>query len=235
MEALAQNGDMHKGHRERMRRKFLSNSLDEFEPHEALELLLYYAVPRKDTNPLAHRLLDLFGSISAVFDAPVDALMQAGLTQSAAVLIKLFPQMSRLYLDDKHNSQKKVIREEAIGEILLNKFIGRDYEAVVLLLLDAKLKEVFCGVISKGSVSACALYVRKIVENALLYNATYAVLAHNHPSGVALPSQEDLNATIQVAEALGLIHVTLLDHIVVADNDYVSIAQSGILNEVFRT
>lgn len=223
----------HKGHRDRMRKKFLLSELDGFETHEALELLLYYAVPRKDTNPIAHRLLERFGSLSAVFDAPADALTEMGLSQNAAVMIKLIPGMCRLYLDDKHNNQDKVINEKNMGELLLNKFIGREYEAVVLMLLDAKYKELFCGVISKGSVSSCELYIRKIVQMALSNNARYAVLAHNHPSGVALPSNDDLNATKAVSDALALINVILLDHVVVADNDYVSMAQSGILNEVF--
>lgn len=230
---MPDSNQTHKGHRDRMRKRFLMGELDGFEMHEALELLLYYAVPRKDTNPIAHRLLDRFGSLSAVFDAPVDALTETGLSQNAAVMIKLIPGICRLYLDDKHNNQNKVINEKNMGDLLLQKFIGREYEAVVLMLLDAKYKELFCGVISKGSVSSCELYIRKIVQMALSNNARYAVLAHNHPSGVALPSNDDLNATQDVAGALALVNVTLLDHVVVADNDYVSMAQSGILKEVF--
>lgn len=232
---MEQSNTPHKGHRDRMRKKFLLNELDGFETHEALELLLYYAVPRKDTNPIAHRLLDRFGSLSAVFDAPVNALTEAGLSQNAAVLLKLVPGMCRLYLEDKHDNMQKVINEDNMGELLLNKFIGREYEAVVLMLLDAKYKELFCGVISKGSVSACELYIRKIVQMALSNNAKYAVLAHNHPSGVALPSKEDLEATKDIYEALALVDVRLIDHIVVADNDYVSMSQSGIMKQVLES
>lgn len=232
---MAQSNTPHKGHRDRMRKKFLLNELDGFETHEALELLLYYAVPRKDTNPIAHRLLERFGSLSAVLDAPVNALTEAGLSQNAAVLLKLVPGMCRLYLEDKHDNMQKVINEDNMGELLLNKFIGREYEAVVLMLLDAKYKELFCGVISKGSVSACELYIRKIVQMALSNNAKYAVLAHNHPSGVALPSKEDLEATKDIYEALALVDVRLIDHIVVADNDYVSMSQSGIMKQVLES
>ena len=109
---MEQSNTPHKGHRDRMRKKFLLNELDGFETHEALELLLYYAVPRKDTNPIAHRLLDRFGSLSAVFDAPVNALTEAGLSQNAAVLLKLVPGMCRLYLEDKHDNMQKVINED---------------------------------------------------------------------------------------------------------------------------
>ncbi len=223
----------HDFHRQRLKAKFLKNHLDEFEKHEALELLLFYAIPRKNTNPISHKLLDEFGSISAVIDAPMDALIKAGLSEHSALLLKLLPQFYRLYLDDKHNNEEKIISLDNVGDKLIKKFIGRDYEAVVLMLLDAKMKEIFCGVISKGSVNACELYVRKIIENSVLYNASYVILAHNHPSGIALPSKEDIVSTKRVAEALSLIGIKLLDHIVVADDDYVSISQSKILKSIF--
>lgn len=223
---------IHTGHRQRMRAKFIQSGLDGFEIHEALELLLYYAVPRKDTNPLAHKIIDNFGSLSAALDAPIDALKECGLSENAAILLKIIPQISRLYLDDKCDSGKAV-NLETIGDRLLHKFVGRDYEAVVLLLMDAKRKEVFCGVISKGSVNSCDLYIRKIIENTMIYNASYAVLAHNHPSGVALPSLADIESTKSVAAALSLVGVQLLDHIVVADDDYVSMMQSGLCREAF--
>lgn len=223
----------HRGHRDRLRKKFIANGLDGFEDHESLELVLYYAIPRRDTNPLAHDLLDAFGSISAVLDAPMDTLINAGLSENAAVYIKLLPEFSRLYMDNKHNNSNKVITQENIGSTVLPKFIGRDYEAVMLLLLDAKQKELFCGVISKGTVNACEIYIRKIIQLALLYNARYAVLAHNHPSGVALPSTKDINSTKQVSDALKLVDISLIDHIIVADNDYVSLSQSGFNEELF--
>lgn len=223
----------HSGHRDRLRKKFLSNGIDGFEVHEVLELMLYYAIPRKDTNPIAHHLLDSFGSISAILDAPIDRLIDSGLSRNAAVYIKLIPEICRLYLDDKHNNDSKILDEENIGNSIMRKFIGRDYEAVVLLLLDAKFKEVFCGVISKGSVNACEIYIRKIVELSVLYNAKFAVLAHNHPSGIALPSSKDIETTKQVCNALKLIEVSLIDHIIVADNDYVSLSQSGLKDELF--
>ena len=100
----------------------------------------------------------------------------------------ILPPLPRM---DKHNNKEKIIDIDNTGEKLKHKFVGRDYEAVVLLLLDSKYKEVFCGVVSKGSVSACEVYVRKVIELAVLYNAKFAVLAHNHPSGLALPSNAD--------------------------------------------
>lgn len=222
----------HNGHRDRLRKKFLDNSFDSLEIHEVLELMLYYAIPRKDTNPIAHRLIDSFGSISAVFDAPIDKLKEQGISENCAIYLKLMPQICRIYMEDKHNNADKIIDIDNIGEKLKHKFVGRDYEAVVLLLLDSKHKEVFCGVISKGSVSACEVYVRKIIELAVQYNAKFAVLSHNHPSGVALPSNADIATTKKVYQALRLIDVVLIDHIIVADDDYVSLKESGFMDEL---
>jgi DNA repair protein RadC len=222
----------HNGHRDRLRKKFLDNSFDSLEIHEVLELMLYYAIPRKDTNPIAHRLIDSFGSISAVFDAPIDKLREQGISENCAIYLKLMPQICRIYMEDKHNNADKIIDIDNIGEKLKHKFVGRDYEAVVLLLLDSKYKEVFCGVVSKGSVSACEVYVRKIIELSVQYNAKFAVLSHNHPSGVALPSNADIATTKKVYQALRLIDVVLLDHIIVADDDYVSLKESGFMDEL---
>ena len=223
----------HSGHRDRLRKKFLDNGFDGMEHHEVLELMLYYGIPRKDTNPIAHSLLDSFGSISAVFDAPIDKLKEAGVSQNCAVYLKLIPQICRMYMDDKHNNKDKIIDMDNIGDKIKHKFVGRDYEAVVLLLLDSKYKEVFCGVVSKGSVSACEIYIRKIIELAVMYNSKFAVLSHNHPSGLALPSNDDILTTERVYKALRLIDVALIDHIIVADDDYVSLRESGFMEEMY--
>lgn len=225
--------NVHKNHRQRVRKKFLQNGLDSFEIHEALEFLLFYCVPYKNTSILAHQLIDSFGSLSAVFDAPFDALTGFGLTETQASLIKLLPEMSRLYIDDKHNNTDKVFDYERAGESILRKFIGRETEHVLLLLLDAKGKEVFCGIVSKGSLNDTSLPIRKIVDYSLRFNAKSVIIAHNHPSGVALPSRDDIESTKNVKSALDLIGVRLLDHFIIADNDYVSLAQSRILPGLF--
>ena len=225
--------NVHSGHRARVRKKFLLNGIDSFETHEVLELLLFYAVPMKNTSELAHNLLDSFGSISAVLDAPVDALMNTGLTETQTVLLRLIPEISRLYIDDKHNNDSKIIDDETLPDKILRKFIGRENENVLLLLLDAKGKEVFCGIVSKGSLNDTSLPVRKIVDYSLRYNAKSVIIAHNHPSGVALPSREDMETTANLKSALDVIGVRLLDHYIVADNDCVSLAQSRIAPLLF--
>lgn len=222
------SNNLHSGHRDRMRKKFLLHGLDVFEMHEALELMLYYVVPYKDTNPLAHKLLDTFGSLSAIFDAPFDRLKEAGLTENQATYLKLLPQMARLYISDKEDNSDKVIDFDRIDSYIVSKFIGREEENVLLVLLDAKFKEIFCGMIAKGSISTTHIPIRKIVDLAMRYNARCAILAHNHPSGFADPSEDDISATRSIEHALGLIGVYLLDHYIIADGGCVSMRQTNL-------
>lgn len=222
----------HSGHRQRMKERFLNTHFDGFEEHQILEMILYYVYPRTDTNPLAHRLLNTFGSISAVFDAPVDRLVEAGLTNNAATFLVMLPDISRVYLNDRNNNKSKIIDFEKLGEYFVSKFIGRDEEVMILLLADAKGKEIFNGVVSKGSYHASEAPVRKIVDLALRYNASTAVIAHNHPSGVALPSKADINATTSISQALRLIGVYLVDHIIVSDDDFLSLRDTALCQDL---
>lgn len=225
---------VHDGHRKRLKQKYKKNGFDSFEKHELLEYLLFYSISRKDTNKLGHLLIDKFGSFSAVLDAPVDAIKEIdGIGEHSATLIKLIPQLCRCYMQDKDEHQNKVMNIYTVPNIFINKFIGRQNEAVMLMLLDSKCKIQFCGVINEGSVNAVDIYVRKIVELAISYNASMAILAHNHPSGIACPSKNDINTTINIKKALEIVEVRLVDHIIVADNDAVSMAQSKLKDYVF--
>ncbi len=223
----------HEGHRSRMRERFLHTRFDGFDEHQILEMILYYVYPRTDTNPLAHRLLKAFGSISAVLDAPVDALVEAGLTKNAAAFIVMLPDISRVYLSDRNSNPSKIIDFERLGEFFTYKYIGRDEETMILLLADAKGKELYCGVVSKGSFRASDAPVRKIVDLAMRYNAATAVVAHNHPSGVALPSKSDIEATRDIFQALNLVGVLLVDHIIVSDDDFVSLRDTALCGGLF--
>lgn len=223
----------HTGHRQRMKERFLHTHFDGFEDHQILEMILFYVYPRTDTNPLAHRLLNTFGSLSAVFEAPVDTLISAGLTPNAATFITMLPDISRVYLNDRNNNTSKIIDFERLGEFFIPKFIGRDEEAMILLLADAKGKEIYSGVVSKGSFHASEAPVRKIIDLAMRYNATTAAIAHNHPSGVALPSRADIKATATIFQALNLIGVLLYDHVIVSDDDFVSLRESNLCDDIF--
>ena len=219
---------VHNGHRERLRERFRTEGLDHFNDIQMLELLLFYAIPRKDTNEIAHALLDRFGSVAQVLDAPPEELQKVpGMGEGAATYLSMIAQSYRYYLVSKASNTAATRSIEECGSYLCSFFQGRRNEMVYLLCLDAKCGVLGCKMIAEGSVNSASVPVRKVVETALATNATAVVLAHNHPSGVALPSAEDIQTTIRIAEALKMVGVQLVDHIVVADEDYVSVRQSG--------
>ena len=220
---------IHDGHREKMRRRFQETGLEGFADHEALELLLYYAIPRRDTNELAHRLLARYGSLAALLQAPVEDLQRTeGIGESAAVFLKLVPAF--VYKAQRSAGQETILNStEKAGRYLLSCFAGERNEVIYQLCLDRKGKLLACKRLSEGGSAAAELNIRRLVENALLSSASAVILSHNHPSGIALPSREDYTTTRRVQEALATIGVELLDHIIVAEDDYVSLADSGIL------
>ena len=225
----------HAGHRDRVRERFLREGLDHFELHEILELVLYYSVPRRDTNVLAHRLLDHFdGSFSRVLDAPPEELLKVdGVSRNTAVLIKLFPEVCRRYLLDQREAGRVVHGADEAAQCLIPTFIGKKHEMVALMCVDAKGKVVYCGSLFEGSVNAAAVSVRRIVEIAVQYAAADVILAHNHPGGIAVPSEEDIRVTEKIAQALRTVGIRLLDHLIVADGDWVSLASTPTLSSVF--
>lgn len=219
---------IHDGHRERMKKRFLEYGLENFDDHSVLELLLFYALPRVDVNPIAHKLINRFGSLSAVFDAPADELTKvAGINLNSALLIKLIPQVSRRYLMSRTSFEDILDSTEKAGRYLLPHFFAERDEVVYMICLDAKCKVLNCKLLFRGSVNSANVSIRKIVENALLYNATSVIIAHNHTSGIALPSQEDKLTTRRIENALHAVDVVLTDHIVVSDDDFVSMADNG--------
>ena len=219
---------IHDGHRQRLRERFRREGLDNFTEVQVLELLLFHTILRKDTNPLAHALLDRFGTLSQVLEAPVEELRKVdGISENTAIFLHLITDVGRYYLVNRTIQCTILPTIEKCAKYMVPFFFGRQVETVFLLCLDAKCKVLCCKEVGEGSVNSAAISVRKIVETALASNATTVVLAHNHPSGVAIPSGEDVQTTRRIAQALRAVEVHLADHIVVADGDYVSMAQSG--------
>ena len=219
----------HSGHRNRLREKYIEHGIEALAPHEVIEMLLFNAVPYRNTNDIAKILLDRFGSLSAVFDASIEQLMNAGLTKNQAAFLKMIPDVTRLYAMDRYDNPSKIVDFEELPSYIINLFIGyENEERVILLLLDKKMKELYCGVVAEGTFNNAAISIRKIISLALNYGAVAAVLAHNHPSGFALPSQSDYKTTIKIRDSLSNIGVDLIDHYVVADGDCVSMHENGL-------
>ena len=215
---------MHENHRDRVKKRFLEEGLDKFEPHNVLELLLFYAIPQKDTNELAHTLIDRFGSLDKVFDAPIEELKKIpGIKDHSATLIKMIPALARRYAVEKNKKGLVFNNVDTMGQYFVSQYIGINVETVLLLLLDNKFNAIDCVKIHEGSVNSCEITVRKLTEHAFRSQASMAVLAHNHPSGLAIPSSADLYTTQQLATALNFLGVKLLAHIVVAGEDYTDI------------
>lgn len=225
--------NLHQGHRERVREQFLKNGAATMEPHVLLEMLLFYAIPRGDTNPTAHRLLERFGSFSGVFDAPYEELLKVeGIGPSGALLLKMIPGIFRRYQEDRESDGMRVFSSEEALRLIRPKFLGRKTEAVVLLLMDSRGRVVYCDIVSEGSVNAAPIYAPVLVRLAATYSASTAILAHNHPSGHPIPTSGDISATRHVIWALDALGVHLYDHLIVTETDYLSMHSSGILEEL---
>lgn len=220
---------LHDGHRARKKELFRRHGLDGFADHEVLELLLYYAIPRRDTNEIAHRLLGKFGSLQGVFNAPAEELAKVdGVGESAALYLTLLPEVHKRAM--RSVGKEQVLNSvDKCGKFFLELLAQERQEILYQACLDGKGKLLSCKKLSQGSADCTALSVRQVVENALLSGASAVVLAHNHPSGVALPSESDRTVTLWVRDALKTMDIRLLDHIIVADNDFVSMNQSGYL------
>lgn len=222
--------NLHVGHRKRVKHRFLKSGLSSFDKHNILEFLLFYSIPRKDTNELSHNLINHFGSFSSVFDASFEELIKVdGISESTAILIKLVPSITAEYLKDKSDNGIILYSTKVIGDYLKPFFLDKNRECVYCVCLDNKLKVIKTALMFEGNVNAVSLVNRKVIEFVTANNASTVIIAHNHPNGLAIPSESDIITTNKLKEALALIDVRLLDHIIISDNDFVSFAESELL------
>ena len=220
---------VHDGHRQRKKDRFRDYGLRGFADHEVLELLLYYAIPRKDTNVTAHLLLERFGSLDEVLHAPVDELRKIkGMGENAALFLRLIPAVCQ-YAEQNGKKDEILNSVEKSGQYFMKLLRDEHREVIYMACLDQKGKVLRCCRLVEGDVNMAPLSVRQAVEQALVANAAMVQLAHNHPSGIALPSEEDIYVTRMIKEVLSPLNIRLIDHIVVADGDFVSMRDSGML------
>ncbi len=230
----AAEGNLHRNHRAKVRKRFLDEGLANFQKHNVLELLLFYAIPRVDTNEIAHRLLNAFhGNLSEVLGADYRTLMKIeGVGESAAVLLSMIPQVFRMYREELI-TREGIFGRSMVEQYIANRFTGEPVEKVLIACLDNRWNLLGDEFVSTGSVNFSTVDRRGIIEVCLRHNATAAIIAHNHPRGNALPSKEDLNTTVEVRHALDVIGVRLIDHLIVAREDYISLACSRTYNSLF--
>lgn len=232
----APDAALHRGHRERVRRRALEEGLDGFADHEVLELVLFAVLPRVNTNPIAHRLLARFGSLSAVLEAdPNDLVTVPGVGRRAAQFLPILPPLARRVLQDRGRRRNPRLTDpDAVAAYVMPLMAGRPEEVIYLLCLDAQCRVQFPALIAAGTVTAAHVEPRQAVETALRHRAASAILAHNHPAGEAAPSGADLRMTQRVAEALASVGVPLLDHVIVAGERVFSFEKEGLLPNVAR-
>lgn len=226
---------MHEGHRKRVREKYSINGLDSFADHEVLELLLFYANKRGDTNEIAHRLLERFGSLSAVFEASYDELLQVtDVGDVAATLITMMPKLFRRYSEDKVSSITEINSFEDAAAYLKPKFFGLRTERTAMLLLNSQNKINNLVFVHEGSLNASQLDLRKCMQLALNNSTSSVILAHNHPLGVASPSKADVETTQIFINAFEPIGISLSDHIIFSDSNAFSMAGNPKLAYLFK-
>ena len=214
---MAKESSQHTGHRQRMRARVEQYGLGSLAPHEALEYVLYITNTRKDTNGLAHVLMDRFGDFAGVLDASEEDLLTVeGVGPSTARMLHLLPQIGRYYTQCAVNGKKCMKTTDQLAEYLMAQFAGTVQERALLAALD-------------GTSDRVSLEIKDVVAAALKGGTDSVVLCHNHPNGVALPSREDLMATENIVRALGLVKVHLRDHIILTESEYFSMREANRL------
>ena len=220
----------HKGHRQRMRERVQSYGLDSLAEHEALEYILYLTNAQKDTNGIAHDLIDRFGDFAAVMEASEEELCTVeGVGPATARMLHLVPQVCRYYGRSRTSTTRCIQTTEQMGSYLMAKFAWSDYERAMLVSLDSRKRVRAAVWLREGTSDRVSLDIKNVVAAAIKGGTDAVVLCHNHPNGVALPSLEDMDATGSIARALGLVNVHLLDHFILTDTEYFSMRDANRL------
>lgn len=218
--------NIHKDHRKKVREKFYECGLQGMAAHNIIELLLFFGIPFKDTNPMAHELVNRFGSLSAVLEAKRSDLMQVkGMTENAACLISMILPLYRKYSEDLVNRKKNFKDTDELVEFLRTLYIdNNNTERVFVLCFDANNYLITFRMLNEGDINSSSFDLRKLAALVLETNCQSVVVSHNHPHGVVLPSGDDINVTKSVVSLLSTLKVKLADHIIISDSDYFSMS-----------
>lgn len=221
--------NVNKGHRERLKKRFLATGFDGFQPHEILELLLFYSIPLKDTNEIAHNIINEMGSIYNVFNASYEELIKLnGIKEHSAILIKMIPQLSYYY---SNNMDKPLVLDNtnSIKEYFKSLYVSEKEEKIRIAVVNDCLELVSCKVIANGTINTVPINVRKIAECAIYNQCSMVIMSHNHPDCQPTPSTSDISCTRQISHTLSEIGIKLIDHVIVGrNNTAISMRDNGM-------
>lgn len=222
--------NIHEGHRQRLKNRFVkSGGLEDFDDHQVLELLLFYAIPRRDTNEIAHRLINEFGSLNKLFSAsPEDIEKSCNVSENTAVLISLIPHVAKKYMMGNSYTGEAVMSKSVAFKIIEPYFAGEKKELLYLMCLDAGFRLIRVECVSRGNVSDTPIEIPRILGLALKNKTVFAIIVHNHPGGNLKPSNADISATLKIKKAFEVVSINLIDHLIVSDGDCYSFAQNKL-------
>ncbi len=228
--------NLHKEHRKRVRKAFLEHGFTDDTPsHKLLEMLLFYSIPQSDTNETAHRLLNEFESVAGVFEADINDLLKIqGIGENSAVLIKLMLPLLKRYQIDKSVLKFNFKNSDEVCKYVINKYFGFTNEVFMILSLNNDGRLIACDKLGEGDMSSVGVSVRDVVKIVLKRNAACVVLSHNHIGGYAFPSKCDVEMTKLLKSTLAQMGIRLIDHIIVANDDAVSMLQTPKYREIFK-
>lgn len=228
-------GSVHDGHRERVKAEFRKIGLEHFSEHKILEMLLFFSTPRSDTNVIGHRLMDRFGSISSVFDAPYELLCEVdGIGEHSATLIKLMASIIKKYMDDCSSSRNSINNLNDAMEYMQYKFLSEQRECIYMACMGNNGKVLFCNRVADGTPDTVDIVPADVIRMALRANAVHVVLAHNHPHGICNPTGQDLRTTSILFEELQRVGIELTDHIIVAPDGVYSMKKNKMIPKFVR-
>lgn len=223
---MAEEKKLHAGHRQRMHERVRKYGLESLAEHEALEYLLYFTNAQKNTNPIAHALLEKFGDFAGVLEASEEDLCTvAGMGPASARLLHLMPQVAACYQRSRTKDRRRLKTPEDLGNYAMARFRGAQKEQVLLICLSPQRRITFTVWLSRGGEDRVQLPIREAISQAVRVQADSVVLCHNHPGGTAAPSRQDLEATVELSQGLRVVGIELLDHIIVTDAEYASLRQ----------
>ena len=228
---MGDDKNLHDGHRDRMKNRYLADGFNGFEDHEILEMLLYYCYSKRlNTNEVAHKMINQFGSLHNLFEAsPQEIMHKCKVTKHVAVMVSMIPQLARRYSLSKWKKRARLLTSKQSGEYCLSLFLGEVNECMYMICLNHQRFITHTEKVSEGTLTQTMVYPRVIVQTALLHKAVAVIITHNHPGGAVTASKSDIELTKAIIRALEAIDIIVEDHIIVAGEEYYSFSEKKTL------